>query len=108
MAKWCHEHGVEISAYCLMPNHTYPWSSACAHIRGRDDVLVKMSPMLALVNSWRELLCSALSEEGLRQFRAHGQNSKTIPRVHKPEKHRSVDQESGPSFNAIMAEPPPC
>ena len=71
MAEWCHEQGVEIWAYCLVPNHTYPWSSARAHIRGRDDVLVKVSPMLALVNSWRELLCSAVSEEELRQFRAH-------------------------------------
>ena len=23
MAEWCHEHNVEIWAYCLMPNHTH-------------------------------------------------------------------------------------
>ena len=78
MAEWCHEHGVEIRAYCLVPSHTYPWSSARAHIRGRDDVLVKVSPMLALVSRWRELLCSAVSEEELRQFLAHERTGRPL------------------------------
>ena len=152
MAEWCHEHGVEIWAYCLMPNHThlvavpesedglrraigeahrrytrrvnfregwrghlwqgrfasfvmdephliaavryiemnpvraglvsapsdYPWSSARAHLRGDDDVLVKVSPMLALVNGWRELLCSVVSEEELREFRTHERTGRPL------------------------------
>src|SRR5512136_131394 len=29
----------------------YPWSSAAAHVRGRDDVLVKVRPMLGRVEN---------------------------------------------------------
>ncbi len=34
-------------------------------------MLVKVSPMLALVNGWRDLLCSVVSEEELREYRPH-------------------------------------
>ena len=130
MAEWCREEGVEIWAYCLMPNHVHliavpqtedglrraigeahrrytrrinfrekwrgylwqgrfasfvmdepyllaaaryvelnpvranlvadadewPWSSARAHLSGRDDRLVKVAPMLAMVGDWRGFL----------------------------------------------------
>jgi len=56
----------------------YPWSSAQAHVRGRDDSLVKVSPMLALVGNWRELLCSVVSEEELREFRDHERTGRPL------------------------------
>ena len=31
----------------------YPWSSAAAHVKGVDDALVKVAPLLGLVNDWR-------------------------------------------------------
>ena len=34
----------------------YPWSSATAHVRKRDDMLVKVKPMLGRVADWREYL----------------------------------------------------
>ncbi len=34
----------------------YPWSSAAAHVRGKDDVLVKVKPMLGRVDDWRDYL----------------------------------------------------
>ena len=34
----------------------YPWSSAGAHVRGRDDALVKVAPLLQLATNWRHLL----------------------------------------------------
>jgi len=145
MAEWCAERGVEIWAYCLMPNHIHlvavprsedglrraigeahrrytrrinfrqkwrgylwqgrfasfvmdepyllaaaryvelnplraslvadaaewSWSSARAHLSGADDRLVGVGPMLAIVNDWRALLDSAMSEEELKQLRAH-------------------------------------
>ena len=47
------------------------WSSATAHLLGRDDRLVKVAPMLAMVPNWRALLDSAMAEEELKQLRAH-------------------------------------
>jgi putative transposase len=49
----------------------WPWSSAKAHLSGRDDRLVRTAPMLAMVANWRGLLDSAIREEELRDFRAH-------------------------------------
>lgn len=34
----------------------YQWNSAIAHLEGRDDELVKVSPLLDLVGHWREFL----------------------------------------------------
>lgn len=133
VAKWCLREGVEVWAYCLMPNHIhlvavpssldglacalgyahrryamhvnqregwsghlwqerfasfvmdesylmaavryvelnpvraglveqpedYPWSSARAHMAGRDDGLVTVQPMLDRISSWREFLLMA-------------------------------------------------
>jgi putative transposase len=36
----------------------YPWSSAAAHLAGRDATLVKVEPLLAMVGNWREFLLS--------------------------------------------------
>ena len=47
------------------------WSSAKAHLSGRDDPLVRVAPMLAMVPDWRGLLDSALGEEELRDMREH-------------------------------------
>jgi putative transposase len=55
-----------------------PWSSARAHLRGRDDVLVRVAPLLALVRNWRELLCSVVSEEELREYRAHERTGRPL------------------------------
>jgi putative transposase len=49
----------------------YRFSSARAHLRGKDDSLVKVAPLLSLVEDWRKLLTSAASEEELKLFRAH-------------------------------------
>ena len=56
----------------------YPWSSARAHLRGRDDVLVRVAPLLALVRNWREYLCSVVSEEELREYRTHERTGRPL------------------------------
>jgi len=152
MVEWCGEHGVEIWAYCLMPNHTHlvavprsedglrlaigeahrrytrhvnfregwrgylwqgrfasfvmdepylltaaryvelnpvranlvadaaewPWSSAKTHLTGRDDRLVKVPPMRAMVHDWRSFLSSAIREEELRDLREHGRTGRPL------------------------------
>ncbi len=145
MAQWCGERGVEVWAYCLMPNHVHliavprsedalgravgeahrrytrrinfrekwrgylrqgrfasfvmdepyllaaaryvelnpvraglvldagdwRWSSARPHLSGRNDRLVRVAPLLAMVADWRGLLNSAVREEDLRDIREH-------------------------------------
>src|SRR5208282_3516491 len=39
----------------------YPWSSAGAHVRGRDDALVKVAPLLQLATNWRRFLTRVVS-----------------------------------------------
>jgi len=36
---------------CRTPQ-AWPWSSAAAHLRGQDDGLVEVQPMLTLVDDW--------------------------------------------------------
>jgi putative transposase len=152
MSQWCAEEGVEIWAYCLMPNHVhliavperedslrraigeahrrytrrvnfregwrghlwqerfasfvldepyllaaaryvelnpvraklviaasdYRWSSVRAHLKGKDDCLVKVSPLLAIAGNWRRLLTSAVTEEELKRFRAHERTGRVL------------------------------
>ena len=35
------------------------WSSAAAHLRGRDDVLVQVAPLLQMATNWRRLFISS-------------------------------------------------
>jgi len=152
MREWCGKQGVEIWAYCLMPNHVhliavpksedglrraigeahrrytrrvnfregwrghlwqerfasfvldepyllaaaryvelnpvraklaaapadYRWSSARAHLKGKDDGLVRVSPLLDIAGSWRRLLASVVSEEELKQFRSHERTGRVL------------------------------
>ncbi len=41
----------------------YPWSSAAAHLAGRDDRLVVTEPLLRLEPDWGAFLARGLSEE---------------------------------------------
>jgi putative transposase len=56
----------------LVPNAgDWRWSSAKSHLSARDDRLVRVAPLLALVADWRGLLNSAIREEDLRDIREH-------------------------------------
>ena len=56
----------------------WPWSSAKAHLSARDDRLVRVGPMLDLVNDWRAFLDSALPEEELRELRNHARTGRPL------------------------------
>ena len=56
----------------------WPWSSARAHLSGRDDRLAKVAPMLAMINDWRGFLNSAIREEELRDLREHGRTGRPL------------------------------
>jgi putative transposase len=56
----------------------YPWSSARAHLKAKDDCLVRVRPLLKIAGNWRSLLTRALSEEELEEFRAHARTGRVL------------------------------
>jgi putative transposase len=56
----------------------WPWSSAKAHLKGRDDRLVSAAPLLAMVGNWKGFLDSAIPEEQLRDLREHGRTGRPL------------------------------
>ncbi len=56
----------------------YRWSSARAHLKGKDDPLVRVSPLLAMASNWRQLLSGVVGDEELRQFRQHERTGRVL------------------------------
>ena len=49
----------------------YLWSSAAAHMAGRDDLMVRVSPLLEMVGDWGEVLSQEVAQEDVRLLRSH-------------------------------------
>ena len=47
-------------------------------LSGRDDRLVKVAPLLAMVGDWKAFLRTALGEEELGDLRAHGRTGRPL------------------------------
>ena len=63
----------------LVPNaDAWPWSSVRAHLSGRDDGLVKVAPLLAMIADWGAFLDSAVPEEELRDIRGHSRTGRPL------------------------------
>jgi len=56
----------------------YRWSSADAHLKGKDDGLVKTSPLLDIVKDWRGFLSSSMPEDEITEFRAHERTGRPL------------------------------
>jgi putative transposase len=56
----------------------WPWSSAGAHIEGRDDDLVTVAPLLERVGDWRAFLASGLDEDELETIRRHERTGRPL------------------------------
>ena len=56
----------------------WPWSSAKTHLSARDDHLVEVAPMPAMVKDWRAFLDSAMPEEQLRELRTHARTGRPL------------------------------
>jgi putative transposase len=57
----------------------YRWSSAAAHVRGRDDSLVRVAPLLKLAPiNWRGFLARAIREEDIKILRAHERTGRPL------------------------------
>ncbi len=55
---------------CRTPR-AWRWSSARAHLAGKDDALVTVAPLLKRVPDWRAFLLGALEDDALATIRAH-------------------------------------
>jgi len=56
----------------------YQWSSAKAHLAGKDDGLVKVAPMLDRVSNWQSFLDSDLDDETIESLRKHTQTGRPL------------------------------
>jgi len=56
----------------------YPWSSAAAHVRGKDDLLVKVKPMLRRVENWREYLGTEQDSTDIEIIRRHSRTGRPL------------------------------
>jgi len=56
----------------------HQWSSAAAHVRGRDDTLVRVAPLSKLVPNWRGFLARVIREEDIEALRAHGRTGRPL------------------------------
>ena len=56
----------------------WPWSSARAHLTGRDDPLVKPQMIVEYVGDWKRYLALDISEEELSRFRRHSRTGRPL------------------------------
>ena len=50
----------------------WEWSSARAHLKGRDDGVVKVAALLDRMPDWRTFLAGGLDEAAMEAIRSHG------------------------------------
>jgi putative transposase len=58
-----------VRAHLAKRARDWRWSSARAHLAGRDDGLVTVAPLLNLVSDWRAFLAEDLPEDALESIR---------------------------------------
>jgi putative transposase len=56
----------------------YPWSSAAAHLVGRDNVLVKARPLLDVAGDWAPFLSTGCSDEESEALRRHERTGRPL------------------------------
>jgi putative transposase len=54
------------------------WSSAKAHLQGRDDVLVQVEPMQERITDWRDYLQSEEEAKEHQQLKRHIQTGRPL------------------------------
>lgn len=60
----------------------YPWSSANAHMSGMDDTLVRVKPLLKLIDDWNEFLSSGYTKEEELLLHRHEQTGRPLGSIH--------------------------
>jgi putative transposase len=56
----------------------YPWSSARAHMENRDDILVRVNPLLEMVEDWQEWISWETPKEMIRDLQKHERTGRPL------------------------------
>lgn len=56
----------------------YPWSSAAAHVAGKDDVLVTVKPLLKMVDDWGAFLAAGVSDDEYDKLCRHERTGRPV------------------------------
>ena len=56
----------------------YKWSSAIAHLKGHNDELVKVSPLLGFVRNWGEFLLQVAPQHQMEALRHHERTGRPL------------------------------
>ncbi len=56
----------------------WPWSSARAHFKGRDDGLAQVAPLLERFGDWRRFLAGGLDEDSRQALRRHERTGRPL------------------------------
>lgn len=56
----------------------YKWSSARAHLTGKDDDLVRAAPLLEVTNNWKSFLASGMQEEDEIKIKRHTRTGRPL------------------------------
>jgi putative transposase len=56
----------------------YKWSSARAHLEGKDDLLVKTAPLLKMAGDWQSFLGIGVREEDLALLRSRERTGRPL------------------------------
>jgi putative transposase len=84
----------------------YKWSSANAHLQGKDDILVKVEPLAAIVADWQDLLSTDLTKKEKGVIQSHERTGRPLgdrgflDRLEKMTNRRLVKQKPGPKKNS--------
>ena len=80
----------------------YKWSSAVAHLQGKNDILVKVEPLSLIVNNWNDLLKTDVKENERNTICSHERTGRPagsevfLNRLEKMTKRRLTKQKPGP------------
>jgi putative transposase len=67
-----------VSAGLAPSAEAWPWSSAGAHLRGVDDELVDIRPLLELIPYWRRYLSEPDADGLSEQLHLHGRTGRPL------------------------------
>ena len=56
----------------------YRWSSAAAHMNGHDDTLVRVGPLLDLIEDWGSFLSGDVVKEDMEKLRLHERTGRPL------------------------------
>jgi REP-associated tyrosine transposase len=70
----------------------YPWSSASAHLSGRNDILVEVAPLHEIVDDWAEVLTAGVEDQRLQEIRRHEYSGRPLGNTHFVEIRECIGQ----------------